>query len=75
MCKCADLGRVCLSERCSTCIARKTDVEYAVLEEQERRLKEALAITEALMESRALKMRLEVKQCANGSNRNGRRRD
>ena len=47
--------------RCHVCFFRFSDAEYGVLAEQEKRLKEALAITQTLMEMRLLKMRLEVK--------------
>ena len=46
--------------RCRVCPFRFSDAEYGVLAEQEKRLKEAIAVTEDLMEGRLLKMRLEV---------------
>ena len=66
MCRLAELGKGCISENCDYCIARRTDAEYAALEDQRRNLEYELETTKILMRKRAMEMKKEVRTCANG---------
>ena len=55
----------CSAMSCFNCGFRHFDTEYAFLEAQEKRLKEALQMTQMMMDNRLLEMRIEY--------RNGRR--